>query len=135
MVHARWSALGSGRVNPIVPVVVAAAGFCMAFATSPSVGAGVAIGAALAFLNGLVLSARVNLAATSGDIVRALMVMQLSLLLTLTVVGAVTVLLVKLSLSMAVAAAAGFGVTQLALLAVFYWTRGRGDTAERMPSS
>ncbi len=135
MVHARWSALGSGRVNPFVPVVVAAAGLCMAFATSPALGAGVAIGAALAFLNGLVLSARVNLAAASGDIVRALMVMQLSLLLTLTVVGAVTVLLVKLSLAMAVAAAAGFGVTQLALLAVFYWTRGRGDTAERIPSS
>jgi uncharacterized membrane protein YbjE (DUF340 family) len=94
----------------------------------------VAVGAALAFLNGLVLSARVNLAATSGDIVRALMVMQLSLLLTLTVVGAVTVLLVKLSLPMAVAAAAGFGLLNW-LCWRFYWTRGRGDTAERMPSS
>jgi len=133
MVHARWSALGSGRVNPIVPAAVVAAGLCMVFAVSPAIGAGVAIGAALAFLNGLILSARVNLAAASGDIARALMMMQLSLLLTLTVVGAVTVLLVKLSLGMAVAAAAGFGVTQLALLAVFYWTRGRADITERMP--
>jgi hypothetical protein len=81
-------------------------------------------------LNGILLSRRVEIAADTGDVGRALLTMQLGLLTSFAVVAVVTVVLVHLSLAMTVAAAAGFGVSHIGMLAVFYWTRGRQVLAE-----
>jgi hypothetical protein len=89
------------------------------------VGIGLVVGAVLAYLNGLILSQRVDLAAAVGDVGRALLVMQLGLLMSCTVIGIATIVLIKISLALAVSAAAGFAVAHLAILAAFYWTQGR----------
>lgn len=117
---------GLGRVNPLVPGLVALAGLVCFAAGYRWIGAGVAVGAVLAFINGLLLSRRVDIAAETGDVGQAILIMQLGLLLTFTIVGTSTVILVHFSLAMAVASAAGFAVAQLAILAMFYWTRARG---------
>lgn len=125
----RWWNLASGRVNPLVPAAVMLAGALCFLIGLRWIGAGVAVGAALAFVNGLLLSRRVEMAADIGDMGRAVMVMQLGLLVTFTVVGIATIILVKISITMAVASAAGFAVAQLAMLATFYWTRARTGLA------
>jgi hypothetical protein len=112
-----------------VPGFVALGGVGLALAGWRWIGVGVLVGACLAYLNGVVLSRRVDLAADMGDMARALLVMQLSLLLTCTVIGIATVILVKFSLAMAVASAAGFAVSHLGILGAFYWTRGRTPAA------
>lgn len=117
----------SGRVNPYVPGVIALIGLILFLVNSRWIGAGVAVGAALAYINALLLSRRVDFAADLVDVGRALLVMQLGLLLTCTIVAITTIILVHFSLAMAVSCAAGFGVTQLALLFAFYWTHGRSD--------
>lgn len=117
------------RANPVVPLTVAGAGLILFLVASRWIGAGVAIGALLAYVNMLVLSGRVEVAADSGDVARALMVMQLGLLVTFTIVALAVVILVHFSLTMAVSAAAGFAVAQMAMLAVFYWTKGRTTIA------
>jgi hypothetical protein len=120
-----------GRVNPLVPAAVVLAGI-LAFSVGQRwVGAGIAVGALLAFMNGLMLSGRVELAADTGDIGRALLVMQVGLLLTATVIGVVTVITVRFSLTMAVALAVAFVLTQLAILATFYFTQARTRGMEK----
>ena len=127
MLHDRWSKATRGRVNPAMPGVVALAG-AVAFALGYRwIGAGVAVGACLGLVNGWLLSRRVEAAADTGDFARAMLVMQLGLLVTMTIVGITTIILVHFSLSMAVASAAGFGATQLAILAAFYWSRARRE--------
>jgi hypothetical protein len=121
-----------GRVNPAVPgavVLVAAAAFAGGF---HDVGVGAAIGAVLACLNGVFLSQRVEVAANSANLGIALMVMQLGLLVTATIVGVTTVILIHFSLAMAIASAAGFLVTQLAILATFFFTRARSTRLENV---
>ncbi|MGH2443164.1 MAG: hypothetical protein ACRDFX_08380, partial [Chloroflexota bacterium] len=81
----------------------------------------------LAYLNGLVLSRRVDLAAATGDMAGAMMVMQLGLLVSLTIVGVVIVILLHFSIAMALAAIAGFSLAHLAILATFYLSHGRSD--------
>ena len=88
-------------------------------------GGGIAIGAALALLNGLILSKRVEFAARTGSVAQALMVMQIGLLVTFTIVGIATVILIHFSLALTIACAIGFVVSQLAVLAAFYWTHAR----------
>lgn len=121
----RWIGLARGRVNPLVPAAVAAVGIGLALSGRGYVGAGVAVGAALGYLNGLILSRRVDLAALSGDMAAAMMVMQVGLLVTLGMVGVATIVLIKISVAMAVASAAGFAATHLGILAAFYWVQGR----------
>ena len=119
----------SSRVNPFVPAaVIAGGGLCFAFGLR-AIGVGVGVGACLAFINGLLLSRRVEIAADTGDFARAVMVMQLGLLLSFSVIAVATIVLVHFSLAMAVASAAGFAVAQLGILAAYYWTRGRQDIA------
>lgn len=127
MLHGRWSFLNFGRVNPLVPAAVVAGGIVCALAGYPFIGVGVAVGAVLALVNGVLLSRRVDIAAEMGDVGRALLIMQLGLLLSCTVVGLVTIVLVRISVAMAVASAAGFGVTHLGMLAAFYVARGRSS--------
>lgn len=117
------------RVNPLVPLAVIAAGLVLFLLGERWIGAGVAVGAVLAFINTLILSGRVDVATATGDMGQALIVMQLGLALTFGIVAAATVVIVQFSVAMAVASAAGFVVAQLAMLAAFYWTRGRADIA------
>jgi hypothetical protein len=120
-----------GRVNPLVPGAVVLAGIIAFTIGLRWIGAGVAVGALLAFANGLMLSGRVELAADTGDIGRALLVMQVGLLFTATVIGVVTVVTVRFSLAMAVASGIAFVVTQLAILAVFYFSQARTGGMEK----
>jgi hypothetical protein len=119
-----------GRVNPVVPAVVVLFGAAAFAGGFHDIGVGVAIGAVLACINGMFLSQRVELAANSDNIGIALMVMQLGLLVTATIVGITTIVLIHFSLSMAIASAAGFLVTQLAILATFFFTRARSTRLE-----
>lgn len=121
--------MARGRVNPIMPVLIALAGLGILASGNWRVGVGVAVGAILAYGNGLILSRRVDLAALSGNVPAALLVMQAGLLVSLTIVGISTVILVKISVAMGVASAAGFAAAQFAILAMFYWTHGRGAPA------
>jgi uncharacterized membrane protein YbjE (DUF340 family) len=82
----------------------------------------------MALFNAVLLSRRVDLAAKMSTVATALLFMQLSLLVTATIIGIATVILVRISLAMAVAFAAGFGVSHVAILAEFYWTKARTDT-------
>ncbi len=130
-----------GRVNPVIPGVVALLGLGVLLAGFRPLGLGVAIGAALAFLNGMILSKRVEFAAGTGSVAQALMVMQVGLLVTFTIVGIATVILVHYSLPLTIGCAAGFVTAQLAILAAFYWTHARTKPAldvapavERNPS-
>lgn len=115
------------RVNPLVPVVVALAGLAGVLLGYRWIGLGVAVGAGLAYINGLFLSRRVELAAGSMNVAGALLVMQVGLMVTFVIIGVAEVILVKISITMAVASAAGFAVAQLAILATFYWTRARSQ--------
>jgi prepilin signal peptidase PulO-like enzyme (type II secretory pathway) len=124
-----------GRVNPVAPAVVMLAGLVWLAMGHAWVGAGIAVGAVLAYINGLLLSRRIDFAATSGNAATALMVMQVGLLITMTIIGAATIVLIQLSLSMAVASAAGFGVAQMAILGAFYWLHGRGAVPSEREAS
>jgi hypothetical protein len=119
-----------GRVNPLVPAVVVLAGAATYIVGYRWIGAGISVGALLAFLNGVLLSERVEVAADMGDLGRALLVMQLGLLVTATVIGLATIVLIHFSLSMAVASAFGFIVTQMAIIGTFYFTRARSTRME-----
>lgn len=135
------SASRFGRVNPLIPGIIALVGLAAYALGYRPVGAGIAIGAALALVNGMILSRRVEYAATTGSVASALMVMQIGLLVTFTIIGVATVILVHFSLSLTLGCAAGFVAGQLAILGAFYWTHARTlppiDTApsiERNPS-
>jgi hypothetical protein len=119
------SSLRFGRVNPLVPAVIALAGLAAFVAGYRPLGGGVVIGAGLALLNGLILSKRVEFAARTGSVAQALMVMQIGLLVTFTIVGIATVILIHFSLPLTIGCAIGFVVAQLAVLAAFYWTHAR----------
>jgi hypothetical protein len=135
MLPVTWSSVSWGRVSPAVPAVVALAGIGLFLSGYHDIGIGVVVGAALALLNGVFLSRRVDFAAETGDIGRALMVMQLGLLVTCTLVGVATIILVHFSIALAVADAAGFAVTQILMLVVFYFARARSvGSMERNPS-
>lgn len=125
MLHGSWSGLAHGRVNPAVPLLVAVAGIAAFFVGYHAVGAGLAAGAVLAFINALLLSGRVELAANQGDIGRALLVMQMGFIVTCTIIGAATIIIVHFSVPMAVAAAIAFAVAQIGMLGTFYLRRGR----------
>lgn len=129
MLGGRWNGAALGRANPYVPLAVIAAGVAIFLSISRPVGIGIAVGAVLAFLNLLFLSSRVDIAAGAGDLGRAMLVMQIGMMTAFVLIGIVIVALVHFSLAMAVAAAAGFGVTQLGMLATYYWTRGRTKIA------
>lgn len=129
MLGGRWNSAALGRVNPYVFLVVLAAGIILFFAVSHAIGVGVAVGAVLASVNSLLLSGRVEVAADTGDLGSALVVMQVGLMTTFIIVALATIALIHFSTAAAVAAAAGFIITQMGLLAVFYWTRGRADVA------
>jgi hypothetical protein len=122
-----WGLFTRGRVNPLVPAAVIVAGLAVVATGRAIVGTGVAVGALFAYVNGLLLSRRIDLAAATGNAASALLVMQVGLLVTLAIIGAVTIVLVQISLALAVAAAAGFGIAQIAILAAFYVTHGRAD--------
>lgn len=121
----RPSSLRFGRVNPLIPCVVALAGLVTLLAGYRPIGLGIAIGAGLALLNGLILSKRVEFAASTGSVAQALMVMQIGLLVTFTIVGIATVVLIHYSLPLTIGCAAGFVTAQLAILAAFYWSHAR----------
>jgi hypothetical protein len=128
MVHGATGRLAQSRVHPLAPAAVALAGILWLATGHTAVGAGIAVGAVLAYVNAILLSRRVDLAAMTGNVGGAMMVMQVGLLVTLTIVGVATVVLVRLSLSMAVAAAAGFAATQMAILLLFYVLRARNQS-------
>lgn len=125
MLADRWRSATAGRVNPLVPAVVALMGLVTYITGYHWIGAGTIVGAGLGYLNGLVLSRRVEIAADMADVGRALMVMQIGLLLSASVIGVVTVVLVRFSVAMAVASAAGFVATHFGILAVFYFRQAR----------
>jgi hypothetical protein len=124
-----WIAgLSRTRVSFVPPGCVALAGLSWLAVGHTWVGAGIAVGAMLAYVNGLLLSRRVDLATTTGNLAGAMVVMQAGMIVTLIIIGLATILLIKLSLSMAIASAAGFGVSQIAILGAFYWLHGRVPT-------
>ena len=112
-----------------MPGVVVVVGIALLVANYRWIGAGVIVGACLAYLNGILLSRRVDLAAATGDMAGAMAVMQIGLVVTLTIVGVSTVILIRLSLAMAIASAAGFAAAQLAILAAYYRKYSRHETA------
>jgi hypothetical protein len=120
-----WSYASRGRMNPLVPAVVALVGLIALGIGYRWVGGGVIVGGVLAFFNGSLLSRRVDVAALSGNVGVALMVMQAGLIVTLIVVAVVTVVLIQFSAIMAMSSAAGFAVGQIGSLGVFYWQHGR----------
>ncbi|GAC1404296.1 MAG: hypothetical protein NVSMB52_18130 [Chloroflexota bacterium] len=117
------------RVNPLVPVGTIVAGLAIVAAGYRSVGAGVMLGAVLAYINGLLLSRRVDVAANTGDIAGAMAVMQIGLVVTMTIIGLAIVATVHFSLTMAISAAAGFAITQMGILAAYYWSFSRNDSS------
>lgn len=125
MLHGSWSGLARGRVNPAAPSLVAAAGIVAFFVAYRATGLGLIAGAALAFVNALLLSKRVELAADQGNIGRALLVMQIGFVVTCSIIGAATIIIVHFSVPMAVAAAIAFAVSQIGMLGTFYLRRGR----------
>jgi hypothetical protein len=114
-----------GRVNPLMPAFVALIGLAVFATGHPAIGGGVAVGAGLALINGMILSKRVEFAATTGSVAQALMVMQIGLLVTFAIVGSATVVLIHFSLPLTVGCAVGFVVSQLLILFAFYWTHAR----------
>jgi hypothetical protein len=124
MLHVTTGSTGA-RVNPLVPMAAVLAGALAAAAGRLDIGIGIASGGLLAYVNGLLLSRRVDLAADTGNAAAALLVMQLGLLISLTLMAIATIVLARYSVSTAVAEAAGFGGAHLAILAVFYWTHAR----------
>ena len=128
--HVRRSLPTVGRVNLLVPALAVLVGACVYVVGYRSIGAGIAVGAILAFLNGVLLSERVEVAADMGDLGRALLVMQLGLLVTATVIALVTIALIHFSLAMAVASAIGFVVTQMAIIGEFYFSRAGSTSME-----
>jgi hypothetical protein len=124
----------SGRVNPYAPGSVGLAGVVLFLIGYRWIGSGVIVGALLDYINGVLLSRRVDFAADLADVGRALLVMQLGLLVTCTIIAIATIILLHFSLAMAVACAAGFGVAQLAMLFAFYWTHGRSDAGVESPA-
>ena len=129
MLHGRWGSTTLGRVNPLAPILVAAIGLAFFIANSRPIGLGIVIGSVLAVINALLLSKRVDLAADTGDVGQALLIMQMGLVITCTIIGVATIILLHFSLHMAVAAAAGFAAAQVAMLMVFYLTQGRAQAA------
>lgn len=125
MLHGSWSGLAHGRVNPAAPILCAVAGAVLVLLGYHPVGAGLIAGAALAFINGLLLSGRVEFAADQGDVGRALLVMQLGFVVTCTVIGIATIIIVHYSVPMAVGTAIGFAASQLGMVATFYLSRAR----------
>lgn len=114
-----------GPINPFIPGLVAILGLAAFAVGYRAVGGGVSIGAALALVNAFILSKRVEFAATTASVAQALMVMQIGLLVTFTIIGIATVVLIHFSLSLTLGCAAGFVVSQLAILAAYYWTHAR----------
>jgi hypothetical protein len=114
-----------GRVNPYVPAAAVLAGVGVAGGWSGPAGVGIAAGAMLAYVNGLLLSRRVDLAAQTGDMAGALLVMQLGLMVSLTIVAVVTIALARFSVAAAVGEVAGFGATHVLILGAYYWTHAR----------
>lgn len=131
MPHDHWTTHALRRVNPAVPATIAVGGVVLFLVGYRLVGAGLVIGAGLAFVNAIFLYQRVELAAEAGDVGRALVAMQLGLLLTFTLVGVVTFALIKIALGLAIAAVVGFSITHLALLCTVYLTRERSPELER----
>ncbi len=129
MLVSRWDRASHARVNPYAPLPVLLAGVALVAAGYRDVGIGVAVGSLLAVVNSLLLSGRVEVAAESGDVARALLIMQAGLFVTFAIVGAATVVLVHFSVPLAVGSAIGFGVAQTLILAAFYWTHGRAEVA------
>lgn len=129
MLHGSLTAPAQNRVNPIVPAIVVVAGLVWLILGHALVGGGIAIGAVLAYVHGVMLSRRVDLASMTGNVGTALMVMQMGLLTTLTIIGLAAYIMIRISLSMAVAGIAGFAATQIMILAVFYLMRVRHNTA------
>lgn len=129
MLASRWDRASRARVNPYAPLPVLIAGVLLVLVGYRDVGIGVAVGSVLAVVNSFVLSGRVDVATQSGDIARALLVMQAGLFVTFIIVGVATVILVHFSVPLAVGAAAGFGIAQTLILAAFYWTHGRAEVA------
>ena len=117
--------LTRGRVTPLVPALALVCGAAVASAGRLPVGVGIASGGILAYMNGLLLSRRVDLAATSGNVAGALLVMQAGLLISLTAMALATIALARYSVATAVGEAAGFGVTHIAILATYYWSHAR----------
>lgn len=129
MVVSRWNRVSHARVNPYAPLPVLLAGVALIGAGYRDVGVGLAVGSVLAVVNSLLLSERVETAAESGDVARALLLMQAGLFVTFIIVGVATVILVHFSVPLAVGSAIGFGIAQTLILAAFYWTRGRAEVA------
>jgi hypothetical protein len=128
---AGWS---RSRVSPVPPGCVVLGGLSWLAIGHTWVGAGIAVGAVLAYVNGLLLSRRVDMAAMTANLGGAMVVMQAGMIVTLIIIGLATILLIQLSLSMAIASAAGFGVSQIAILAAFYWLHGRAETTTEAPT-
>jgi len=135
MLHGRWGSTTLGRVNPLAPILVAAVGLAFFVANSRPIGVGIVIGSVLAVFNAVLLSKRVDLAADTGDVGQALLIMQMGLVITCTIIGIATIILLHFSLQMAVAAAGGFAVAQVAMLMVFYLTQGRAQAAMKRGAS
>lgn len=112
-----------GDVNVVVPALVMVAGAAVALNGKGYIGAGIAVGALLAYFNSWLLASRIEVATSTGVAAAAMISMQLGLLVTFTVVGGLTILMVFISLSMTVAMAITFFLTQTAELGLYYRAR------------
>ena len=71
-----------------------------------------------------------DLAADSGNMAVALLIMQLGLLVSLTIMAIATIILARYSLATAVGEIAGFAAAHVLILVMYYWTHAR-----RMPAT
>ncbi|HZT96223.1 MAG TPA: hypothetical protein VFB34_05235 [Chloroflexota bacterium] len=116
-------------VNPLLPVAVIGGAVAVTAFGLPFIGAGIAAGSVLAYVNSALLARRIQLATATGDTAAAMISMQLGLLVTFTVVAGITVLMVLISRPMTVAMAITFFVVQTAELALYYRARRGRDVS------
>lgn len=117
--------LTRSRVNPLILVAAVGVGLAVSADGHLAVGIGIAAGGALAYINGLLLSRRVDLAASVGNMAAALLIMQAGLLISLTCMAIATIILAHYSVATALGEAAGFGCAHLAILGSYYWMHAR----------
>ena len=114
---------GLSDVSLLVPAGALGVALIVGLAGRPYIGAGITVGAILAFLNSGLLVKRINVAASAPNPGTALIAMQLGLLVTFTVVAIITVLMIQISVEMTVAMALAFLAAQTLELVLVYRAR------------
>ena len=110
-------------VSAIFPIAVVAGGALFTIMSHDLIGAGIGVGAILAYVNSGLLAKRVDVAVDTGNAAAAMIAMQVGLIVTFTFVGLVTVAMLYISLQMTVAMGISFFICQTIELLLYYRTR------------